>query len=76
MQGGSSVLKGVQTLNKLSNSTKFTLGIAGAGSVGTQLIINGTVDPKTLAVDLATAYALKRKGLAINAAGEYFNRYF
>ncbi|WP_179108664.1 hypothetical protein [Rodentibacter genomosp. 2] len=43
--GGLGVLKGTQAINNaMSNSTKFTLGIAGVGSVGGQLLANGEVD--------------------------------
>lgn len=53
---GLGVLKGAKKINDvMSNSTKFTLGIAGAGSVGGQLISDGTVDPRSLAIDLATS---------------------
>ena len=77
---GLGVLKGVKKINDvMSNSTKFTLGIAGAGSVGGQLISDGTVDPRSLAIDLATAYALKGKGFALtvggNAASGALNNY-
>jgi len=63
----------------MSNSTKFTLGVAGAGSVGAQLMSDGTVDPRSLAIDLATAYALKGKGFGLtvggNAASGALNNY-
>ena len=63
----------------MSNSTKFTLGIAGAGSVGSQLMTNGTVDLKTLGIDLTTAYLLKGKGAILtvggNTAAGAFNSY-
>ena len=77
---GLGVLKGAKKINDvMSNSTKFTLGIAGAGSVGGQLISDGTVDPRSLAIDLATAYALKGKGFALtvggNAASGALNNY-
>ena len=78
--GGLGVLKGAKKINDvMSNSTKFTLGIAGAGSVGGQLMSDGTVDPKSLAIDLATAYALKGKGFGLtvggNAASGALNNY-
>ena len=67
---GLGVLKGVKKINDvMSNSTKFTLGIAGAGSVGSQLITNGTVDLKTLGIDLTTAYLLKGKGAILTVGG-------
>ena len=77
---GLGVLKGVKKINDvMSNSTKFTLGIAGAGSVGSQLITNGTVDLKTLGIDLTTAYLLKGKGAILtvggNTAAGAFNSY-
>lgn len=68
--GGLGVLKGAKKINDvMSNSTKFTLGIAGAGSVGAQLMFDGTVDPRSLAIDLVTAYALKGKGFALTVGG-------
>ena len=78
--GGLGVLKGAKKINDvMSNSTKFTLGIAGAGSVGAQLMSDGTVDPRSLAIDLVTAYALKGKGFALtvggNAASGALNNY-
>ena len=78
--GGLGVLKGAKKINDvISNSTKFTLGIAGAGSVGAQLMSDGTVDPRSLAIDLVTAYALKGKGFALtvggNAASGALNNY-
>ena len=69
--GGLGVLKGAKKINDvMSNSTKFTLGIAGAGSVGAQLMFDGTVDPRSLAIDLVTAYALKGKGFALTVGGD------
>ena len=78
--GGLGVLKGAKKINDvMSNSTKFTLGIAGAGSVGAQLMSDGTVDPRSLAIDLVTAYALKGKGFGLtvggNAASGALNNY-
>ena len=68
--GGLGVLKGAKKINDvMSNSTKFTLGIAGAGSVGSQLMTNGTVDLKTLGIDLTTAYLLKGKGAILTVGG-------
>ena len=77
---GLGVLKGAKKINDvMSNSTKFTLGIAGAGSVGSQLMTNGTVDLKTLGIDLTTAYLLKGKGAILtvggNTAAGAFNSY-
>ena len=67
---GLGVLKGAKKINDvMSNSTKFTLGIAGAGSVGSQLLTNGTVDLKTLGIDLTTAYLLKGKGAILTVGG-------
>ena len=78
--GGLGVLKGAKKINDvMSNSTKFTLGIAGTGSVGAQLMSDGTVDPRSLAIDLVTAYALKGKGFGLtvggNAASGALNNY-
>ncbi len=78
--GGLGVLKGAQAINNvMSNSTKFTLGIAGVGSVGGQLLANGEVDSRTLAIDVVTAYALKGRGFITtvggNAASGAFNSY-
>ncbi|WP_242650027.1 hemagglutinin repeat-containing protein [Rodentibacter trehalosifermentans] len=67
---GLGTLKGAQTINKvMSNSSKFTLGIAGAGSVGSQLLSDGKVDLRTLAIDLVTAYGLKDKGIILTVGG-------
>ena len=78
--GGLGVLKGAKKINDvMSNSTKFTSGIAGAGSVGAQLMSDGSVVPRCLAIDLVTAYALKGKGFALtvgsNAASGVLNNY-
>ena len=78
--GVGKVLQGTKAIEGImSNSTKFTLGVAGAGSVGSQLISDGTVDPRSLAIDLATAYALKGKGFGLtvggNAASGALNNY-
>ena len=78
--GVGKVLQGTKAIEGImSNSTKFTLGVAGAGSVGSQLISDGTVDPRSLAIDLATAYSLKGKGFVItvggNAASGALNNY-
>ncbi|STO55098.1 FhaB protein [Canicola haemoglobinophilus] len=70
LYGGQNILKGIQAVTNItSNSTKFTLGIAGASSVGSQMISTGSVDPKTLGIDLATAYALKGRGFTANVLG-------
>ena len=78
--GAGKLLQGAKAIEGImSNSTKFTLGAAGAGSVGGQLMSDGTVDPRSLAIDLATAYALKGKGFGLtvggNAASGALNNY-
>ena len=78
--GAGKLLQGAKAIEGvMSNSTKFTLGVAGAGSVGAQLMSDGTVDPRSLAIDLATAYALKGKGFGLtvggNAASGALNNY-
>lgn len=78
--GAGKLLQGAKAIEGImSNSTKFTLGVAGAGSVGAQLMSDGTVDPRSLAIDLATAYALKGKGFGLtvggNAASGALNNY-
>lgn len=68
--GAGKLLQGAKAIEGImSNSTKFTLGVAGAGSVGGQLMSDGTVDPRSLAIDLATAYALKGKGFGLTVGG-------
>ena len=78
--GAGKLLQGAKAIEGImSNSTKFTLDVAGAGSVGAQLMSDGTVDPRSLAIDLATAYALKGKGFGLtvggNAASGALNNY-
>ena len=78
--GAGKLLQGAKAIEGImSNSTKFTLGAAGAGSVGGQLMSDGTVDPRSLAIDLATAYALKGRGFGLtvggNAASGALNNY-
>ncbi|QGM80838.1 VENN motif pre-toxin domain-containing protein [Otariodibacter oris] len=58
-----SILKAMNSA--VSGSTKIAIGVGATGSVTSQLLTEGKIDPKVLALDVGTAYITKDKGLAM-----------